>query len=473
MTSVKLKLNKDRIRRDGTYPLVFQLIHQRRKKLIYTPFKLHEDEFDEEHGKVLCVPNGLRPPREIRRMNREIARQRRSIDGHIETLESRRESYTVADVVFRYQVEHDSLSLLHYIDLQIKQRERSGRFGSVAALRSTRASVAAFLGSKIAVLADVNGTFVRDYEAWLLRRGVCPNTVCYYMRNLKSVYNQAMLDGYPVCCNNPFRFVYVRPQRTVKRALDRDAMRRIADIDLSAYPHLEQARDLFMFSFFSRGMPFVDMVFLQKSAVSGGVISYRRHKTNQWLHVEVTPQLKTLMEKYANDSPWVFPLLEGTGDKLAQYKHYRLALERVNRNLKRVAQKCNLDTVLTAYVARHSWATLARESGAPVAVISEGLGHTSEKTTQIYLKEFDRQIVDRVNRIVSSLCILHQGSAARICGQKNLLKSPILLYLYIITLLSIEHYAFLLLIISTSSEFCDKNKKLCSDFGCKKMIFDC
>lgn len=260
-------------------------------------------------------------------MNREIARQRRSIDGHIETLESRRESYTVADVVFRYQVEHDSLSLLHYIDLQIKQRERSGRFGSVAALRSTRASVAAFLGSKIAVLADVNGTFVRDYEAWLLRRGVCPNTVCYYMRNLKSVYNQAMLDGYPVCCNNPFRFVYVRPQRTVKRALDRDAMRRIADIDLSAYPHLEQARDLFMFSFFSRGMPFVDMVFLQKSAVSGGVISYRRHKTNQWLHVEVTPQLKTLMEKYANDSPWVFPLLEGTGDKLAQYKHYRLALD--------------------------------------------------------------------------------------------------------------------------------------------------
>ena len=59
--------------------------------------------------------------------------------------------------------------------------------------------------------------------------------------------------------------------------------------------------------------------------------------------------------------------------------------------------------LMSSHVARHSWATLARESGAPVAVISEGLGHTSEKTTQIYLKEFDRQIVDRVNRIVSSL----------------------------------------------------------------------
>ena len=403
MTSVKLKLNRDRVLRDGTYPLVFQLIRQRRKKLIYTPFKLCEEEFDEEHGKVLCLSGGLRSPGEVRRMNRDIAQQRRSIDRHIETLELRRENYTAADVVFRYRVEHDGLSLLHYMDRQIGERERSERFGSVAALRSTRSSVAAFLGPRIAGLADVDGAFVRDYEAWLLRRGVCPNTVCYYMRNLKSVYNQAVLDGYPVCASSPLRFLHVRPQRTVKRALNREALRRIAAADFTAHPHLDMARDLFLFSFFSRGMPFVDVVFLQKSAVRGGVISYRRHKTGQWLHVEVTPQLERLMEKYANDSPWVFPLLEGAGDKLAQYRGYRLALERVNRNLKRVAQKCGLDTVLTAYVARHSWATLAKESGAPVAVISEGLGHTSEKTTQIYLKEFDRRVVDRVNRLVSSL----------------------------------------------------------------------
>ena len=102
--------------------------------------------------------------------------------------------------------------------------------------------------------------------------------------------------------NYPFRFLHSKPQHTVKRALGRDAMRRIAGIDLSDYPHLDMARDLFMFSFFSRGMPFVDMVFLKKSAVSGGVISYRRHKTNQLLHVEVTPQLAGLMEKYANES---------------------------------------------------------------------------------------------------------------------------------------------------------------------------
>lgn len=403
MTSVKLKLNKDRVRCDGTYPLVFQLIHRRQKKLIYSPFKLYEDEFDEQHGKVRFVSEERRQERDVRRMNREIRQQWKSIGRHIETLEQRRETYSVADVVFRYKVEHDSLSLLHYMDLQIAYRERLSRFGSVAALRNTRSSVSWFIGLRIVGLSDVNGAFIRDYEEWLLRRGVCYNTVCYYMRNLRSVYNQAVLDGYPMSANHPFRFLHSKPQHTVKRALGREAMRRIADVDLSDYPHLDMARDLFMFSFFSRGMPFVDIVFLKKSAVNGGVISYRRHKTNQWLHVEVTPQLAGLMEKYGNESEWVFPVLKDAKDKQTQYRLYRVALERENRNLKRVGELCGLDTVLTAYVARHSWATLAKETGAAISVISEGLGHTSEKTTQIYLKEFDRRVVDQVNKTVSLL----------------------------------------------------------------------
>ena len=130
MTSVKLKLNKDRVRCDGTYPLVFQLIHRRQKKLIYSPFKLYEDEFDEQHGKVRFVSEERRLQRDVRRMNREIRQQWKSIGKHIETLEQRRETYSVADVVFRYKVEHDSLSLLHYMDQQIAYRERLSRFGA-------------------------------------------------------------------------------------------------------------------------------------------------------------------------------------------------------------------------------------------------------------------------------------------------------------------------------------------------------
>lgn len=402
MATVKLLLNKYRARRDGTYPLVFQLIHDRQKKLLYTPYKLFPEEFDEPKGKVLHISDDRRNRREVRRINRDIVKQRKSLDRHIETLEMRREKYSVADVVFRYRIEHDNLSLLRYLDIQIERKQNLGKHGMAAALRSTRSSLAAFVGMKIVHLNDLNGPLVRDYEEFLMGRGVCPNTICYYMRNLKSIFNQAVQDGYTMTTADPFRFIRTKQAKTVKRALERDTLRRLSEADFSQYPHLEVARDIFLFGFYCRGMSFVDILHLKKSDINNGVIGYRRHKTNQWLQIAVTPQLEQLMHKYDNPSQYVFPILADAPVQ-EQYRLYRLALERVNRNLKRVAKICNVDIALTTHMSRHSWATQAKEAGAPVAVISEGLGHTSEKTTRIYLKEFDHSVVDAVNAKVTAL----------------------------------------------------------------------
>ena len=370
--------------------------------MIYTSFRLFPEEFDAVRGKVLGGPGSRRGEREVQRMNRQLSQQRRSIESHIAALEARGSGYSVEEIVFRYRADHGGLGLLHYMDVQIERRRQAERYGMEAALRHTRASLAAFIGLRAVRLADVNARFVREYEDFLLRRGVSHNTICYYMRNLKSVWRQAVDDGCVPAGVHPFEHVRSKPRKTVKRALDRLSLRRIHDAEFPANSRLEFARDLFLFSFFSRGMPFVDIIYLKKSSVGNGVISYRRRKTGQWLHVSLTPQLKALIRKYANESEYVFPVLQGT-DGRDLHRQYRLALERVNRYLKRIALECCVSVPLTTYVARHSWATLARESGAPVAVISEGLGHTSEKTTQIYLKEFDRRIVDRVNAVVSKL----------------------------------------------------------------------
>ena len=402
MASVKLLLNKYRARRDGTYPLVFQLIHNRQKKLLYTPYKLYSDEFDAKKGKVLHVSDERRNEREVRRINRDLTMQRKSIERHIETLELRRAEYSAADVVFRYRIEHDSMSLLNYMDMQIERKQSQDKYGMAAALHSTRASLAAFIGLRIVRLNDLNTPFVREYEDFLMRRGVCPNTICYYMRNLKSVFNQAVQDGHSMTIANPFRFVRIKQTKTVKRALERDKLRLLSNIDFSRYPHLDMARDIFLFGFYCRGMSFVDVLHLRKCDVINGVIGYRRHKTNQWLQIAVTPQLERLMRKYENPSQFVFPILADVPAK-EQYHLYRLALECVNRNLKRVAKMCNVEISITTHMSRHSWATQAKEVGVPVAVISEGLGHTSEKTTRIYLKEFERSIVDAVNEKVTAL----------------------------------------------------------------------
>lgn len=399
MASIKLLLNKDQIHKDRTFPLVFQIIHRRKKKLIYTPYRIFADEFDTVNHKVCYVSDTRRSFREIRSINRNLGKQYRNIQSHIDALERRQTDYTVGDILSHYKIEHNPLSLLHYMDTQIRLKQNMGKDGTAAAYRSTRSSVATFIGQRQVTLNQLDTTFLRGYEQFLHRRGVTDNTVCFYMRNLKSMFHQAVLDGLRPTEENPFKLLRVKPRETVKRAIDRNTIRRMAELELSHKPHLELARDLYLFSFFSRGMSFVDIVFLKRSRQE---IDYYRKKTKQRLRIGLTPQLSALINKYDNNTEYVFPILNPNSPK-PLYKQYRLALERVNRNLKQVGRMLGIETKLTTYVARHSWATQARRSGAPMAVISEGLGHTSEETTRIYLQKFDQSILDKVNEQLSEL----------------------------------------------------------------------
>lgn len=402
MASVKLLLNRSRALQDGRYPLVFQLIHRRKKKLIYTPYKLHPEEFDFQTQTVRRPTGSKRSVRDVRSMNRYLIQQRLDIDRHISELESRNSAYSVGDILMRYQIAQNGSGLLHYMDLQISRKQSLGKFGTAAAYQSTRHSIASFTGLHNISLAELDHAFVSNYADYLWRRGVSNNTICFYMRNLKAIYNQAAIDGYRVATESPFRYLHISSRKTTKRALDRKALRRIYELNLVGKPHLELARDLFLFGFFTRGMPFVDILSLKKKNLKNGLITYNRRKTDQRLQVSLTPQLRHLIAKYENDTEFIFPILSG-GSPQEMYRQYRRALERVNRNLKEVARMAGIDAPLSTYVSRHSWASQAKASGAPIAVISESLGHTSEKTTQIYLKEFDQSVVDRVNAMVSAL----------------------------------------------------------------------
>ena len=402
MASVKLLLNKSRALRDGSYPLVFQLIYQRKKKLIYTSYKLYPEEFDTDKEKVCYISGARFSLRKVRAMNNMIALQRSEIERCIKKFECCKREYSVQDIVARYRAMHDDYNLLHYIDRCIERKRAMKRFGTAAAYQSTRNSLALFTKEKGVCFSGIDNIFQRDYTEFLLKRGVSNNTVCFYIRNLKSLCNQAVKEGYRLAEKSPFENVYVRPRKTVKRAQDRETIRKIYEFDFSAKPHVELARDLFIFSFFSRGMPFVDILLLKKTNIFGNTIVYSRHKIGQPLRILLTSQLRSLIAKYDNDSDYLFPILRDS-DPIELYGQYRRALERTNRNLKTVARVLGITGGLSTYVARHSWATQAKKSGAPVALISEGLGHTSERTTQIYLKELDQNIVDRLNARVSAL----------------------------------------------------------------------
>ena len=154
-----------------------------------------------------------------------------------------------------------------------------------------------------------------------------------------------------------------------------------------------------MLSFYLRGMSFIDMAFLKKTDLRNGYVSYRRRKTSQQLIIEWTIEMQMILDKYPeNASEYLLPIIRNpsTNERCT----YRNVGYNINRNLKRIAEMVGVQIPLTLYVARHSWASAAKAKGIPVSVISEGMGHDSETTTQIYLASLDTSVVDRANSLI-------------------------------------------------------------------------
>lgn len=399
MASVKFKLNRSRASKDGNYPAVFQLIHQKRKKLIYTKYRMREDDFITIAAQVeLDTDIGCGVSRELRKTYKRFLLQ-------IHRLENRGDEYTVDDIakVILPQADRRFL-LLSYIDKQIEWKKSKKKHGIAAAYKSTRSSLAKYIGGKEVRLSQVNSSFVNRYRDYLSENGIAENTIVYYIRNFRALYNFAVKDGFVPSCDYPFKKICTKPCKTVKRALDRKQMLKLTSLSLQSGSELKRSLDFFLFGFYAQGMAFVDIAFLKWKNISGNLIIYRRHKSKQLIQIDITPQIRSLINEHGNimcnTDEYVFPIIKSG---VNEYKQYRTALGRTNRYLKMLSEKLNIHPSLTTYTARHTWATLAREYGAPVSAISEGLGHTKEEMTLVYLKELDLTHLHQINRMVNSL----------------------------------------------------------------------
>lgn len=284
----------------------------------------------------------------------------------------------------------------------ISDYEKAGRKGSAANYRSSYRLLLSFLDGQHLTSQHLSARWAERYERWLRARGVTTNTVTFHLRNLRAVYNRSVKKRFiPASFPNPFFHLTVRQTVTRKRALSRETIKRICTADLSAlHPKYSLARDIFMFSFFTRGMSFVDMAYLKKSDVSDSTLTYRRRKTGQTLSVGWEQQMQAIVDRYATEkaTSYLLPLI--TREDGTERTQYESKMQQVNRHLKKIGQQLGLPIPLTTYCARHSWATIARDRNVPLAVISEALGHDNEQTTRIYLDSIRTSVVDDANRMI-------------------------------------------------------------------------
>lgn len=396
MISVKLKF-KPSLHIDKEGSLVFQLIHERVVRRITSKYKIYNDEWDDFNGRII-LPAKSSPRYEhlnLIRFNVEWELQR--MKGIIKNYAAAGRQLSLDDMVSILLPDDDTgQSVFNFIHYQIVYKRKLGKIRSSETYRSTLNSFMRFRNGVDLPFSMIDSELLELYEAQMLRRGLSRNTTSFYMRILRTNYKMAVERGL-THDSRPFRHVYCGMDKTMKRSISFGDIKKIKELDLSGKPVWEYARDMFIFSFCTRGMSFVDMAYLKKKDLRNGYLTYRRKKTGQLLIIEWTRQMQEILNKYKpNKTKYLLPIIiREDGSERRQYQNQMM---KINRHLKEVADMANLSVPLSLYYSRHSWATIARGKDIPLSVISEGLGHESETTTQIYLDSIKSYEVDEANR---------------------------------------------------------------------------
>lgn len=252
-----------------------------------------------------------------------------------------------------------------------------------------------FCNGKDLTPGDITPELMESFQTWLRSQHLSMNTTSFHIRKIRALYNKAVDQGLTTDLH-PFRHVYTGTAKTNKRAITIAEMKRIKRLELDD-PMLRYARDMFLFSFYTRGMAFVDMAYIRKDDVAGNILTYHRKKTGHQLTIRWERSMQEIADRYPSKSGYyLLPIIHThNGKDRNQYRHVQTL---INESLKTIGKMAKINSKLTMYVARHSWATIARQMGVPLNVISHGMGHSNEKTTEIYLKSVDMTIVDEANR---------------------------------------------------------------------------
>lgn len=398
MATVKTKLRLSTVAGRPS-SIIYQITHRRIVRQITTDYKVFPEDCktgvsmiisvnDEAMGRLL-VPRIISQKIcwDLKRLNMIISKYE---NGHCE--------YSADMIVDAFQCMEKELSFFNIMQKSIIRLLQQNRIGTAKNYSAALGSFRNFRCNEDIPIDAIDYAVMEDYQSYLRMKGLALNSISFYMRILRAVYNHSVESGI-ISDRKPFRHVFTGMEKTFKRAISIKNIRFIKDLDLSFKPNLEFARDMFMFLFYCRGMSFIDAAFLKKSDVVDNILFYRRHKTGQQLRIRMVPVIKDILERYSDSqSPYLLPIITVSGkDGRIQYE---AALRRINNGLRTIAKMLGMDTPLTTYVTRHAWASIAKAKNIPITVISDALGHDSIATTQIYLASIDATMIDKANEMI-------------------------------------------------------------------------
>lgn len=398
MATVKLKFRPSSVQSaEGT--LYFQVTHKRKVKWLSTGLYVFPHEWDANTATVLVPAAGKRNAVLILVQSKvELAlRQWKLV---LNSMELNHNDFTVEELCDAFNRNPLPKTVFMFLQEQVVNKELMMRHGTARTYSNAYRRFKAFRNDVDLNFDQLTPGMIEHFEAWFIHRRLKQNSIRCYLRTLNTMFSKALEEGL-LRNRNLFSRVHLSYVPTAKRAIGEKEMRMIAKLQLREGSTLALARDIFVFSYYMRGMSFVDIAYLRKTDLRNGMWTYSRMKTNQSLTVEWEEAQQRIIDRYTSktkDSRYLFPVIkQEDGTEYEQCQRMQL---NINRALKKIGERIGLKIPLTTYVARHTWASVARNVNVPVSVISVGMGHRSIKTTEVYLDSVDISRVNEANRML-------------------------------------------------------------------------
>jgi len=384
-----------------------------------TPYKVWPEEWDADRCRLIVPCSNNERKRQLLNYEDCMASDLWRMERMVMELEKRGE-YTVNDIIHRYHAVISGNNLGIYAEKLAVDLEQDGYGRTARAYRSAVTRFIRFNGGRDILLGDITAGVMNDFQQLMKSEGKSLNTISFYMRTLRAIYNKAIEEGQaPRHKENPFSEVYTGISPTCKLALTQQELLLLAQFDptlsgiqeedtrkmrkIKKIPEaLRQALAIFLFCFHAQGMGFVDMAHLKKSDVRRDTLRYHRRKTERVVEIQILPSMRRVLDYFAPmtaESAYLFPIITDPDKDLRLQYESGLTLQ--NQRLKRVAAMAGIGKKLSTHCARHSWATVAKGKKLPLSVISEGLGHINQKRTEVYLASLDYSALDRANKLIS------------------------------------------------------------------------
>ncbi|MDH6306233.1 integrase [Parabacteroides sp. PF5-5] len=409
MISVKFMLRASTVK-GRAFSLFVRIISNRTTYNVSTSIRLYPYEWNLDRQMII-------PPLIEGERSRYLAWAKAELENDRYFVEStalrfeREGTPDAAKIAAAYRQYKEKVSVADYVDKLVERMLKKGQVRTARAYQTVLDRFINFSKKPSMNFNAMTPLLMKEFEFQLTEEGLARNSISFYMRNLRAIYNKGAEEGlFQAHSISPFRDVFTGNETTKKRALSKKEMSLLDQVEAKLQPseptelpfHLQQALLMFLFSFHARGMSYVDMAFLKKEDLKDNIISYKRMKTGQRIELKVTQKLKDILEIFrplTEESPYLLPII--TRKNVSPRLQYESGLRRQNQKLREISQFLGLKNKLTTHVARHTWASIAKEANLPLAVISEALGHTSEATTRIYLASFDRSVLDKANETVA------------------------------------------------------------------------